>query len=57
MAKNTKYFTMALTHKKTYHILRFNVGKNIRKIRICIYEENGISEVGFGKKQTREFRG
>jgi hypothetical protein len=48
---------MALTHKKTYHILRFNVGKNIRKIRICIYEENGISEVGFGKKQTREFRG
>jgi hypothetical protein len=27
MAKNTKYLTMALTHKKNYHILWFNVGK------------------------------
>jgi hypothetical protein len=27
MAKNTKYLTMVLTHKKNYHILRFNVGK------------------------------
>jgi hypothetical protein len=29
MAKNTKYLTMALTHKYNYHILRFNVGKKL----------------------------
>jgi hypothetical protein len=31
MAKNTKYLTMALTHKKNYHIFQFNVGKKYLK--------------------------
>jgi hypothetical protein len=57
MAKNTNYLTMALTHKKTTTSSGLMLEKNIRKIRIYIYEKNSISEVGFGKKRTREFRG